>query len=1009
MLKFNMHVFNGDFYLKKDFDVYFKNLPCSILIFNRDGDVVYYNDKLNKLFENNKIDRYSAQDFFNNESISNIMIEAFSDNDFLFDFDSLEFHLKKDVILNIKGNFSVINNQNSKFLLCSFEIIKNDLDNKEHLNKVDSKLKLILDLIPTSVVIHNESGVLFYNNACLETFKLRKEDVRDLVIFDFIVNEYVEFSKDRIKKALCDNEIVPLADIKLTDFKGNVFDAEAQSIPINFLGQSAVLTVIRDISKYKNLERQLLEKELLFRTLTEFTVSAIFIYQDNKFVDLNKAAEIISGYSREELINSDYKKIIHPDYADLLEQNKEARLQGKSVSDRYELKIKNKSGKELWVDFSARLTNWNNKPAIIGTAIDITDKKKVEHKLIESEKRFKSMFKNHPVAQLIINPFTFIIEDANDSACKFYGYEFNDIVGMSYRDITETESPIFQKNMKRILNKSKRYFQAKHSMSDGSIVDVEIYANPIDIAGTKIIHAMIFDITEVVNLEKLNQILYSSIEQSPLSIVITDYNGFIIYVNPTFEKVTGYSEDEVIHEKPNILKSGEHDNEFYENLWATISSGKTWHGQIINKNKNGKLYTEDMIIAPIFNNNGEITHYVSLKTDITEKLALEEKFHQAQKLESVGRLAGGIAHDFNNMLNIISNYTEILLREINKKSKNYEHLLEIRKAVKDSANLISQLLGYARKQKISPVILNLNEVINEQLNMIKRLIREEIEIIWKTYDELWTIKMDRQQFSQILMNICVNADDAIKGKGYIKITTSNKIIDDSDLMKFDFLQEEYVLLTIEDNGTGVDNEIIEHIFEPFYTTKGVYGTGLGLSTVYGIVKQNKGFIDVTSNLGVGTKFEIYLPRFKGEPENEIQENIETTENYESKSIEKINKGKTILIVEDQEAILSALEKVLASSGYNVITSDNPLKALDIAKDKDIEMDLLITDVIMPEMDGKVLSEKILKIHPNIKVLFMSGYSEDIISNRGILFDEINFIQKPFDIDSFLSTIKYLLS
>jgi len=384
-----------------------------------------------------------------------------------------------------------------------------------------------------------------------------------------------------------------------------------------------------------------------------------------------------------------------------------------------------------------------------------------------------------------------------------------------------------------------------------------------------------------------------------------------------------------------------------------------------------------------------------------ERIKLEQQFHQIQRLESIGRLAGGVAHDYNNMLNVIIGYAELALEKVDKSDSIYDDLQEILKAAKRSSDVTRQLLAFASKQAVAPKVLDINSTVEAMLKMLRRLIGEDVELIWQPGSDVWKIRIDPSQVSQILANLCINARDAIKeSNGKIVIETRNVVIDGtawSDQVKID--RGEYVLLSITDNGCGMDGETISRLFEPFFTTKELgKGTGLGLSTVYGIVKQNGGFIDVRSKPGKGTSFKIYLPRFRG-----------TTGEVEDEAMQvPRGSGETILVVEDEESILRLTERILKGLGYNVIATKSPIEALEIAKRRG-DIELLITDVVMPEMHGSDLAKRIVSIKPAVKFLFMSGYTADAMVHRGILEGGANFINKPFSLMDLALKVRMALS
>lgn len=384
-----------------------------------------------------------------------------------------------------------------------------------------------------------------------------------------------------------------------------------------------------------------------------------------------------------------------------------------------------------------------------------------------------------------------------------------------------------------------------------------------------------------------------------------------------------------------------------------------------------------------------------------EQISLLSQLHQAQKMESVGRLAGGVAHDFNNMLSVIIGHAEIVLQRMDPDQTSYSSIIEIRKAAQRSADLTRQLLAFARKQTVIPRVVDLNEAVEGMLNMLQRLIGENIHLTWKRGANLWPVMVDSSQVDQIMANMCVNARDSIADIGEIIIETGNCSFDEHDCKSHNYtLPGDYVKIVVSDSGKGMDKETLDHIFEPFFTTKGVgEGTGLGLATIYGVVKQNNGFVNVYSEPGIGTTFTIYLPRYKGKSEQSQRE----------VTAESSHRGhETILLVEDEPAILEMTSMLLTELGYTVLKASTPDGAIHLAQEHSAEINLLITDVIMPKMNGGELATRLLSIRPQIKLLFMSGYTADIIAHHGVLDEGVHFIQKPFLMNDFADKLREVL-
>lgn len=382
-----------------------------------------------------------------------------------------------------------------------------------------------------------------------------------------------------------------------------------------------------------------------------------------------------------------------------------------------------------------------------------------------------------------------------------------------------------------------------------------------------------------------------------------------------------------------------------------------------------------------------------------EKMALQAQLLQAQKMELVGRLAGGVAHDFNNNLAVILGNTQLALLKIASSDPLRARLQGIEKATQRSSDLVRQLLAFARNQTICPIVLNLNEAVSAMLTLLKRLIGEEIELVWAPAEQLWHVKLDPSQIDQVLTNLCVNARDAIAGTGRVRIETANITFEkDYTAENFDIIRGEYVRLSINDNGCGIDEKVRAHLFEPFFTTKSVgKGTGLGLATVYGIVKQNDGYIDVFSKAGKGATFNIYFPR----------QAEESKKHPMADSLTQSDEGgrETLLLVEDEPELLHLCQSMLTSLGYRVLSACTPSNAIELVQSQAQAIHLLITDVVMPEMNGSELFKQLHAIHPNLKCLYMSGYSARILASRDIMHKDIHFLQKPFAMNDLAKKVR----
>lgn len=600
----------------------------------------------------------------------------------------------------------------------------------------------------------------------------------------------------------------------------------------------------------------------------------------------------------------------------------------------------------------------------------------------------------------------------SDGAIKLYGvdkdqFEYAHIKNIplsDYRRLLDTA-------LIDLIDYNKPYqLEFKIKTADtGEIKD--IYSTAIYDKEKRIIFGIIQDITQRKQAEealKESEEKYRLLVENANELVLVAQDGLIRFVNRKALDFIGYTPDEVIG-KPFIEFIHPEDRKTVAERHLKRLQGGELPGiypfRILDSA--GRLKWSEINAIQIKWNGKPAT--LSVLIDITERKRAEKEREelqaqllQAQKMESVGRLAGGVAHDFNNMLSAIIGYAELGLIHCNKTDPLHPYLSAIRKAGQRSADLTQQLLAFARKQTVSPKILNLNDTVAGMLKMLQRLIGEDIDIAWLPQANLRPVRMDPSQIDQILANLCVNARDAISGCGKITIETQNTTFDEAYCAVHPgFVKGDYVMIAVSDNGSGMRKEILENLFEPFFTTKEMgKGTGLGLATVYGIVKQNDGFINVYSEPGNGTAFKIYLPRFEREP---------TAVSVDRSTEIPKGAGETVLLVEDEPVILDVSRAMLKQLGYTVLSAGTPGEALRLAKDHTADIRLLFTDVVMPEMNGRDLAKLIYDIKPGVRCLFTSGYTANVIAHHGVLDEGVNFIQKPFSIKDLSVAIRRVLT
>ncbi len=758
---------------------------------------------------------------------------------------------------------------------------------------------------------------------------------------------------------------------------------------------------ITDISELKEAESQ-------YRNLFEGALEGLYrTTREGKSLAANPALARMLGYDSAQELMSAITDTTHQLWMDPDERSRCVQLlEDHGVLRGFECRFKRKDGTAVWVSINLRKVCPDEETSYYeGFIEDITERKRMEDALRKSEEKFAKAFLCSPdvITLCDLNEGDRLV-DVNEAFELITGYQREEAIGRSavelglWVDPGELAESVKQFRDTGRLHNFERHFRRKSGDIGIGLTSSEL----IQLDGKPFAISATIDITEQKKTEEAMRSLATAIEQTDETIVITDLDGTIQYCNPAFEKVTGYSKEEAIGQNPRLLKSGKHSKEVYEQLWSTITQGKVWAGHLTNKKKDGSFYEEDATISPIRDGSGRITGFVAVKRDVTERLQLERQFLQAQKLQSVGRLAGGVAHDFNNLLTVINGYADFLLAGLDPTDPLRSSADEIRNAGERAASLTKQLLAFSRKQIIEPKSLDLNTTIRDSERMLERLIGENIEFATSLDPFLGQVMADPEQVHQVIMNLVVNARDAMPDGGRLDISTMNFDVSEADASRQpNGKPGRHVLMTVTDNGVGMDEETSQRIFEPFFTTKSLdKGTGLGLSTVYGIVRQIGGWIDVSSELGVGTSFKLYFPRLDGSP---VEEQREATDSSRPHS------GETILVVEDQEGVRRLIQSILKAYGYHVLEAANAGEALHIAQEYSGEIHLLLTDVVLPGINGKELSERLKKLLPRLKVLFTSGYTKDIIAHHGVLGDGVAYIPKPFSPDTLAAKVGEVLS
>ena len=724
---------------------------------------------------------------------------------------------------------------------------------------------------------------------------------------------------------------------------------------------------------------------------------------DGNFRRVNKEWENILGYSTGDLEKRSFLDFVHPDdLQETIDKTRESSISPVfNFINRYRCK-----------DGSYRYIEWRSTPhdkLIYAAARDITERIENEKALRDSEERFKALH-NASFGGIAIHDKGVILE-CNRGLEELTGYSRDELIGINGLLLIAEQSR--DTVMKNIMSGYEEPYDAIGIRKNGKNFIVRIEAKNIPYKGKTVRVTEFRDITEQKKSEEAlresEEKLKAVFNAANVGFSITDEQGKYVMYNNWWLNYLGYEADE-LKQKTNLDITHPDDIETSRNYFLKVIAGELSNYRIEKKfiKKDGSTVWGDLAVSPVKDREGRVQLMVGIVNDITDRKYSEEEreklqaqLNQSQKMESVGRLAGGVAHDFNNMLGAIFGYTELSLRKIAPDHPVYTYLQDIKKAAERSANLTRQLLAFARKQAVAPKILDLNETVEGMLKMLRQIIGEDISLEWLPSANPVMIKMDPAQVDQLLVNLCVNARDAITDTGKVTIETDKTVFTEADKIKDEsILPGDYVVLVISDNGIGMDRETLDHLFEPFFTTKETgRGTGLGLATVYGIVKQNNGFINVYSEPGLGTTFRIYLPQHYAAAVSKEQE----------PGTKEPDQGhQTLLLVEDEAMLLNINSEILEQLGYTVLTAASPAEALRIAGQHSGHIDLLITDVIMPEMNGRDLADKISVLHPGIRLLFMSGYTASVIAHHGVLEDGVHFLQKPFSLNDLAEKVKETL-
>ncbi len=823
------------------------------------------------------------------------------------------------------------------------------------------------------------------------------------------VQSSVDAALSRIAPYNIEHRVVrPDGDERIVSEIGEVsFDESGK--PLRFIG------TVQDITERKEAERKIKESEESYQIVTE-SVSDVIITIDehHSILFVNLAAQKVLGYKPEELIGNNLAIIIperfraaHAAEMRRYMQNGERRISWSSV----EFPALHRDGREIQIEISFGEYQKNNKRIYAGVIRDITKRKADETEMQLMKRAIDSIVEGVYIcdARLPDEPTIY----TNAAFENITGYTFDEVKGRNCRFLQGAETNRQTVDEMREALKAEKVYRGEilNYRKNGAPFWNELKISPVFDESGRLTHfvGVQQDITERKTAEQsLRQAeanYRNLVESSPAIVYLAEpFPPYApIYVSPNISWF-GYTTEEWF-EKPDIWVSLIHE----EDRTRVLRETEVAMNQGLDTDLEYRIIARDGAIHWVHDkgrfvtdDQGKRVGWQGVLLDITENKRLEEQLRQSHKLESVGQLAGGIAHDFNNMLTVINGYSELALRKLEDDNPLRRNIEEIKKAAMRSALLTRQLLAFSRRQVLQPIVLDLNEVVIDMIKLLQRLIGENVELVTALKCKTGRVSADLGQLSQIIINLAVNASDAMLQGGTLTIETADVFFEPDDArQKVGILPGAYIMLAVCDTGSGMDDEIQKHMFDPFFTTKEVgKGTGLGLATVYGIVKQSGGNIEVDSKVGAGTTFRIYLPR--------VAEESEGAE-VKATSPELLVGTETILLVEDEELVRNLSREILVTCGYTVIEARNGVEALELCENGDCKFDLLMTDVVMPQMGGRELAEKLIEKLPNLQILFTSGHNDNMMMRHGLIETNVNFIQKPFTFDALARKVRELLN
>jgi PAS domain S-box-containing protein len=871
--------------------------------------------------------------------------------------------------------------------------------------------RALLDAAPDAIVVVDQSGVIVLVNAQAERlFGYRRDEMIGQPA-DILVSEHSrdQHSEHHTRFLAAPPERPTVVGLELFGLRkdGTEFPAEIRLSPLDTKGGVLVSSAIRDISDRGRTEEDLRRLAAIVAGSDDAIVGKTM---DGIITSWNAGAERIFGYSPKEAIGQPVTMLVPADRPDEVPRILECLKRGETV-EHFETVRLRKDGKIVQIEITVSPIR-DALERIVGASTigrDISVRKAAEKHLVQMEARYRGLLEAAPDAMVVVNQAGEIVL-LNLQAEKRFGYRRDELIGQRVKNIIPEGfaerliADALRSAEDALAQQIGTGIELTGRRKDGSEFPIELMLSPLDGVDGILVTAAIRDITERKRRAHDMSCVAAVVESSHDAIISLTPEGIVLSWNHGAERIYGYSAAETVGRSILFISPPDRTIETLT-LLKGVERGETVEPfETVRLKKDGTRIHVSLTLSPIENSDGQVVGVSAVARDVTESKNLEAMLRQAQKMEAVGQLAGGVAHDFNNLLGVILGYTGLLLDRPGLDDLQRKSIEEIQKAGDRAALLTRQLLAFSRKQVLQPKVLDLNTVVAGAEKLLQRLIGEDIELLVVLNPALGRIEADAGQLEQIIMNLAVNARDAMPPGGKLTIETSNVEIDEDYAAQHPSTRTgSHVMLSVSDTGCGMDAKTKAHIFEPFFTTKEFgKGTGLGLSTVYGIVKQSGGSVWVYSEVGIGTTFKIYLPCVS--PALEIA--------APSDKSEKIAGGsQTILIVEDEAALLEVTHRSLKAVGYAILAAQSPAEAIRISESHQGPIHLMVTDVIMPGMSGAQLASRLSVPRPEMKVLYVSGYTDDTIVRHGVLEPGLAFLQKPFSpktlarkVDEILTTV-----